>query len=297
MISKLSISFFLCSLLVSSLSASDEDFKNKGKARLIFGFGIQFDPNSLGGTVIKDGLDSSAAKTNAAGAYAGQQKAIIPDNQLQTLENLSAGVLNYKSAGAMTAGSLTFAYEKDVGDNFFWRAGLNLSTKIMGGHTTATAMGFNWYDVSLFYKSAVVPVFFGIKLNVGQKSAFYIAPGLHYFKAEWQLKGRNDGAGLDLLTGGLARSLPVVGDAARPSVILEDAKFSGSGIGMSWLTGAQTKITENGYAFIEVETHFSLKQANAGVKSIGGATAIAPQPTYPVSVAGNVYRFGYKHEI
>lgn len=292
-ISKLFIVFSLCSLLVSSLFASDEDFKNKGKARLIFGFGVQFDPNSLGGTVIKDGLDSSQQTASGTGS----QKAIIPENRLQILETLTYGQVSYKSSGPMTAGSLTVGYEKDVGDNFFFRGGLNLTTKISGGHTTSTVAGYDWYDVRFFYKSAVVPVFFGIKLNVGQRSAFYIAPGLHYYQAEWQLKGRNDGQALDLLTGGRAATIPITSEAARPSVIGEDAKFKGHGMGMSWLMGVHTKITENGYAFIEVENHFSYTQDSARAKSFGGITALAPQPAYPVTVGGSIYRFGYKHEI
>ena len=55
--------------------------------------------------------------------------------------------------------------------------------------------------------------------------------------------------------------------------------------------------TESGYAFIEVETHFSYTMDSARSKSGGGTAALAPQPAYPVSVAGNVYRFGYKHEL
>ena len=297
MISKLLVVFSLCCLVASSLLADDQDFKNKGKSRIIVGLGVQFDPNSLGGTIVKDGLDSAQVKTDANGNYAGQQKAVIAENQLQTMQNLTGGLISYKSTGPMTAGSLTLGYEKDVGDNFFWRAGINLSTKVSGGRTSSTAAGYDWYDVTWYYKSVVIPVYFGIKLNVGSRSAFYIAPGLHYYKAEWQLKGRNDGNGLDGVTGGLAKTLPVAGDAARPGVINEDAKFSGNGFGLSWLTGVQTKVTEKGYAFIEVETHFSYTQGNAGTKSSGGISAIAPQPAYPVTVGGNVYRIGYKHEL
>jgi hypothetical protein len=297
MISKLLIVFSLCCVIASSLFADDQDFKNKGKSRFFVGLGLQFDPNSLGGTIVKDGLASGQGKYDSQGNYQGQQQAIISENKLQTLENLSGGTINYKSTGPMTAGSLALGYEKDVGDNFFFRVGLNLTTKVSGGRTTSTFMGYNWYDTTFYYKSIVIPAYFGIKLNVGQRSAFYIAPGLHYYQAQWQLKGKNDGQGLDDATGGLAKSLPIASDAARPGVLYEDAKFSGAGIGFSWLTGAQTKISEKGYLFIEVETHFSYKQANAGAKSAGGISALAPQPVYPVTVGGTVYRVGYKHEM
>jgi hypothetical protein len=296
-ISKTLISFSLCLFLVSSLFAADEDFKNKGKIRLIFGLGIQFDPNSLGGTIAKDGLTSGVAKTDANGNYQGQQKLIIEENRLQALENLSLGTFNYRSNGPMTAGNLTLGVEKDVGENFFVRAGLNVSRRVMGGHQSANFMGYNWYDARWDYKSMVVPVYFGIKLNFGSRGSLYVAPGLHAYSAEWNLKGKNDGVGLDAMTGGAARSLPAAGDASRPSVILEDTTFKGHGFGTNFLWGVQTRVTEKGYVFMEVETFFSYTQGNGRTKSLGGAAGLSPTPTYPVSVGGNVYRFGYKHEL
>jgi hypothetical protein len=296
-ISKSLISLSLFCIAISSIAADDSDFKNKGKSRFFIGLGIQFDPNSLGGTIVKDGLSSAVPKTDANGNYAGQQKAIIEENRLQTLENVSGGTFNYKSSGPMTAGNLALGYEKDVGENFFLRGGLNLSTKIMGGEQSANFMGFEWYNARWFYKSMVIPVYFGIKLNFGSKSAFYVAPGLHYYQAQWNLKGTNDGTGLDAATGGAARSLPGASDASRPSVIKEDVVFRGAGFGTNWLWGVQTKITDKGMIFFEVETFFSYTQGNGYTKSSGGASAISPQSVYPVTVGGSVYRFGYKHEI
>jgi hypothetical protein len=295
-ISKSLISLALCSIAFSSAFAGDEDFVNKGKQRFIFGLGVQFDPNGLGGTILKDGLNSNQPKTDANGNYAGQQQAIIPDNKLQAAETLTGGLINYKSSGPMTLGNLALGYERDVKENFFFRVGINFSTKIMGGHTTSNFLGYNWYDVRWFYKSTVIPVYFGIKINFGSRSAFYVGPGVHYYDAEWQLKGKNDGTGLDAMTAGAAKNLPVLGDAARPGVLLEDTKFAARGYGLNWLWGAQTKITNNGYLFFEVETFFSGSMANGQTKSTGGIAALSQRPAYPVLAAGNVYRFGYKHE-
>lgn len=275
--------------------------------RIIVGLGLQFDPNSLGGTFVKDGLDSGVAKKDANGNYAGQQKIFIAENKLQTLSNITGGVFNYRSNGPMTAGSLTLGFEDDVKsyqDTFglFYRVGLNMSTVVSGGHKTANFMGYKWYDVRWFYKSMVIPAFFGIKIDVGgtkDKPLFgiYMAPGIHYFRAEWQVKGTIDGAGLEAATGGLSKSLPGAGDAMNPSGYGEDAKFSGSGFGFSFLTGVQARVSDNGFLFIETEYHGSYKQGNAGTKSSGGMAGLSPMPTYPVSVGGTVYRFGYKHEL
>ncbi|MCB1156436.1 MAG: porin OmpL1, partial [Leptospiraceae bacterium] len=231
------------------------------KPRVIIGAGLQFDPNSLGGTFVKDGLDSGVTKKDDYGNYAGVQKIFIAENKLQTLENLTGGMFNYKTNGPMTAGSLTLGFENDLYDEgknggFFYRVGLNLSTVVSGGHKTATFMGYKWYDARWFYKSMVIPAFLGIKLDAGPGS-FYMAPGVHWYKAEWQVKGTIDGYGIEQATGGMSKKLPVVGDAMNPSAYNEDAKFDGSGMGFSWLIGVQTKITDSGYAFFELETHSS----------------------------------------
>jgi hypothetical protein len=302
-IKAMNIALLLCLLagtgnLLAQGSGDEGMFKNTGKGRIIIGGHLLFDPNSLGGTVVKDGLDAGNAKFDANGNYAGQQKVFIPDNTLLVLQNLSGGAFHTKAGGAMTAGGINIGYEKDVGDNFFYRVSLGLTTKISGGHTVSSFGGYNWYDVYWNYRSAVIPAYFGIKLNLGSRSAFYVAPGLHYYKAAWNVKGTNDGEALDAMTGGtLSRALPGASDALRPGALREDATFDASGIGVGYLIGAHTKITEKGFFFVEVETLISMKQASAGTRSAGGLRALSPYPVYPVSVAGNYYRIGYKHEL
>jgi hypothetical protein len=285
---------------------SGNPFKNTGKARLIFGGHLHFDPNSLGGTVLKDGLSGGQRysqrdldgdgykETNVLA----NQSAFIPDNKLMTLQAITGGAFQTKAGGPMTGGGLTIGYEKDVGDNFFFRVGLNLTTKIAGGHTTSNFGGVNWYDVYWNFRSAVIPAYFGIKLNLGKNSAFYVAPGLHYYRAMWNVKGTNDGDFLrDALGSSRADALPIVADSIRPGARLEDTVFSGSGIGFSYIVGAHTRISDKGFFFAEVETHISGAQQIGATKSSGGLSALSPYPVYPVSVAGNYYRFGYKHEL
>lgn len=293
---------FLCGVLSHSLSAKDSfdegSFKNTQKSRLIFGFHLHFDPNRLGAAIVKDGLEAGNPKTDSQGNYAGQQLALIPDNRLLVLQHVSGGAFQVQAGGAMTAGGMTLGYEKDFGDNFFYRVGLNLTTKIAGGHTVSSFAGYKWFDIYWNYRSAAVPVYFGLKLNLGHRLAFYVAPGLTYFKAMWHIKGYNDGDALDALTGGsLSRLLPGASDALRPGMLREDAVFSASGIGLGYLLGAHSKITENGFIFFELETLFAFSMATAKGKSFGGIRALSPYPVYPVSVSGDYIRLGYKHEL
>ena len=241
-------------------------------------------------------MDSGQSKFDSNGNYAGPQKAVIAENKLQTMENLTGGLISYKSTGPMTAGSLALGYEKDVGDNFSGELVSIFLQKVPGGRTSSTAAGYDWYDVSWYYKSVVVPVYFGIKLNVGSRSTFYVAPGLHYYRAEWQLKGRNDGNGLDVLPVVKTRNLPVASDAARPQALSMKMQIFWTWNGFKLVNrGFKPKLQKKVMHLSKLK-HTSLTQ-NAGTKSAGGIAAIAPQPTYPVTVGGNVYRIGYKHEL
>jgi hypothetical protein len=285
----------------------EDMFKNKGKARLIFGAHLYFDPNGLGGTVIKDGLSGGTRiaykDLDGNGTYETpvlqDQSAFIPDNKLTTLSHLTAGAVHTKTGGPMQGGGFNIGYEKDVGDNFFFRVGLNLSTKISGGHTTSSFGPYKWYDVYWNFRSAVIPAYFGIKLNFGEKSSFYVAPGLHYFRAMWQVKGYSDGGVFDAVLGQNQRDgFPVIADALRPGATQEDTVFNGAGLGFNYLVGAHTKISDSGFIFMEVETLVSGDlTATGATKSRGGNSALSPYPVYPVSVAGNYYRFGYKMEL
>ncbi|MCB1178457.1 MAG: porin OmpL1 [Leptospiraceae bacterium] len=315
MIKKINKSLILLLILFfagSSLLADDGAmFKNTGKGRLILGGQLNFDPNGLAGTIVKDGLEGGT-KIDSSGNYAGSSKIIIPDNQLITLHNITGGAMHTKAGGSMLGGGLNLGYEKDVGDNLFWRVSVSLNTKISGGHTTSSFAGYKWYDVYWNFRSAIIPAYFGIKLNFGKDSAFYIAPGIHYFRAMWQLKGTNDGQFLYDISNRIGSStlkdLPIASDALRTAVktgvgnsgnaaYLEDTVFSAGGLGFGYIIGAHTRITDKGFLFIEVETLIGAKQATGATKSTGGLSALAPYPVYPVSVVGNYYRFGYKLEL
>lgn len=298
-ISQILILLAVC-LSASNLFAGDDDFKNKGKGRLIFGFGLHFDPNSLGNTIIKDGLDSGVKG----------RPIIVPDNSLQALEEAKLAGFGYKSAGPMSAGALTAGYEKDLGENFFWRVGLNIENKISGGHQRGKIMGQQVYESEWTYKAIVVPAYVGIKLNLGEKSSIYMGAGLHYYSAQWDLRGTNAFGAIGLAAPAVT-SFNAFSPASTNTTYLaqfgtnggvpiwkEHLRFGGSGIGFNWITGMQTKISDRGFLFMEVETFFSYKMVNTGfVHNPGTYYALAANPAYPVSVGGNIYRFGYKMEL
>jgi len=285
-ITKIFLTICLVAITGTALSA---------KSSIIVGGGLQFDLGQLGGTIMKDGLDSTQGTKDSYGNYNGQQKLIIAENKLIAAENVSGGALNVKGDGAMTGGVLNFGFESDIGKAFFFRVGLNYTQKIMGGRTTSNFMGYNWYDITWNYRSIIIPAYFGIKIAVAESSAFYIGAGVHYFNGGWGVKGRNDGPGLNAASGGIGKSL--VSTAADPAVINEDAQFHVTGFGMNWLLGAQTKISDKGSLFLELETILSAKQGTAGTKSTGGIAGLSPLPAYPIVLGGQIYRIGYKHEL
>jgi len=264
------------------------------KTSIIVGGGLQFDLGQLGGTITKDGLDSNQPKTNALGQYQGPQSAIVPENRLIAIERSTGGAFNVKDTGAMIGGVINVGVEQDVGKNFFWRAGINFTDKVSGGYTSANFMGYNWYEITWSYRTVIIPAYFGIKLKIGEDSAFYIAAGANYYSGGWGLKAHNDGPGLTAASGGVSNSL---GIGASPAIINEDAKFTVHGFGLNWLVGAQTKVSDKGSIFFELETILSAKMGVAGTHSTGGASALSMYPAYPIVVGGQIYKIGYKHEL
>ncbi|MCE9499386.1 MAG: porin OmpL1 [Leptospira sp.] len=285
MITKVIFMIAICMIAGTGLSA---------KTSVIVGGGLQFDLGQLGGTITKDGLDSTQLRTNSAGQVVGPQSAIVAENKLVAVERSTGGAFNVKDNGAMTGGVLSLGVETDVGKNFFARVGINYTEKIAGGYTSANYMGYNWYEITWNYRTIIIPAYFGIKLKVGEDSAFYIAAGVNYYQGGWGLKGHNDGVGLAAASGGISNSL---GLGASPAVLDEDTQFKVKGFGVNWLVGAQTKISDKGSLFFELETILSAKMGIGATHSSGGTAALSMYPAYPIVVGGQIYKIGYKHEL
>ncbi|EID99587.1 porin OmpL1 [Leptospira licerasiae] len=290
-------------LLVFAVLCSS--FGLSAKSYITGGLGLQFDLGSLGDTIATDGLDASGSykTTDSTGTQAGvlPRRAIIPENRLLSLQHTTNGLISAKTSGAMTGLTLSLGYEQDFGKAFFWRVNAHYTRKVMGGDTSAKFLGQGFYDITWDYHAIQVPVNVGIKLSVTEDTAFYIGAGVHYFNGGWSLAGSNRlndvhnalvGAGVTNTT-----ILGLVADGTDPSANWEKTTFQVSGVAPNWLIGAQTKISDKGSLYMEVETLFSFKYGIGHPRSAGGAQGLAPSVAYPQVLGGNQYRFGYKHEI
>ncbi|TGM95171.1 porin OmpL1 [Leptospira dzoumogneensis] len=292
-------------LLVFAVLCSS--FGLSAKSYITGGLGLQFDLGSLGDTIATDGLDSSTNySTTATDGTTGvlPRRAIIPENRLLSLQHTTMGLISAKTSGAMTGLTLSLGYEQDFGKAFFWRANAHYTRKVMGGETTGKFAGQTFYDITWDYHALQVPVNVGIKLSVTEDTSFYIGAGVHYFNGGWSLAGsnrlsdvHNALAALPPTTPGLTTIMGLVADGTDPSANWEKTTFQVSGVAPNWLIGAQTKISDKGSLYMEVETLFSFKYGIAHPRSAGGAVGLAPSVAYPQVLGGNQYRFGYKHEI
>ncbi|TGK05682.1 porin OmpL1 [Leptospira selangorensis] len=290
-------------LLVFAVLCSS--FGLSAKSYITGGLGLQFDLGSLGDTIATDGLDASGnyKTTDSTGTQNGvlPRRAIIPENRLLSLQHTTNGLISAKTSGAMTGLVLSLGYEQDFGKAFFWRVNAHYTRKVMGGDTNAKFAGQSFYDITWDYHAVQVPVNVGIKLSVTEDTSFYIGAGVHYFNGGWSLAGSNRlndvhnalvGAGVTSTT-----LLGLVADGTDPSANYEKTTFQVSGVAPNWLLGAQSRISDKGHIYMEVETLFSFKYGIGHPRSQGGAQGLAPSVAYPQVLGGNQYRFGYKHEI
>ncbi|TGL59860.1 porin OmpL1 [Leptospira jelokensis] len=299
---------FLLMCLAGSLSA-----QTGPRSYFMVGLGMQFDLAQLGGTITKDGLDSrnATASRDGSGNITGYpaQKAIYPENTLVSLKRTTGGVVGAKTSGAMVGGNVNVGYEKEgiFGLNsLFWRINVNYTTKIAGGETSSTVMGYKWLDQEWHYTAWTVPTYLGIKLyNAANDTAVYIGAGVNYFQGSWGVSGTINAPALQAFTAGLGpggttlvgSGGALISDAPNPGIYKENVRFGASGFGLNWLVGAQTKVTDKGHLFFELETILSAGMGVGGVSSVGGASALAPWVAYPVVIGGQTYRVGYKIEI
>lgn len=295
------IFFGLCLILGTTLSA--QEAKKGPRSFLMFGIGSQFDLGQLGGTITKDGLNSTRPVRSANGDIAGgTQKAIFAENTLEALNDTSLGAIGVKSNGAMVGLNLNVGYESEGLfniDSLFWRINVNYTQKVAGGYTSSTVAGYKWLEQEWDYKAWTIPAYVGIKLyNDKKDTAFYVAAGVNYFRGGWSVAGTIDGDTIAAAFPGVAGpGGALLSDAPSPSIINENAKFNVSGFGLNWLVGAQTQVTDSGHLFFELETILSAAMGHAGTKSAGGAAALSPYPAYPVVIGGQTYRVGYKIEL
>lgn len=253
------------------------------------GLGLQTDLGQLGSTIMVDGLTASTGPGD---------KAIVAENKLKTASAATGNKLMYspKSEGALTGGILNLGYERDIKEHFFARISLNYTEKIMGGHNITKVGVYDWYNVRFNYHSWIIPVHFGLKLKMTDKSTFYIGGGMNYYQGGFGIKGRVDGKSIASL-GDRGKLLADALGVSNTQIIDEDVQFRVKGKGMNWVIGASAPLDDKTSVFFEVETILSGQQGKGVTKSEGGKQAMAYEVYYPVILGGTIYRVGYKKEI
>ncbi len=282
--------------------------------------GLMSDLNNLGDTIMLDGLDSSLGNhPSMTGAVLGQgcsgaadptacqteqpgvpSQVIVPENKLISYKRVTGGIIDAKTNGSMTGLVTNLFYEYEW-ETMFTRVGASYIFKISGGNTESSVAGMKWLDINWDYRMFYVPVYLGIKNDVGESSSVYAAMGLNYFDGYFQVGGMNMGDIPTNLLGipiGATTSLDATTGASLGGGLLhESTRFSANGIGFQLLIGAETEVASGDKLFIEINHIFAGGQGNGQTKDLGGLKHMTSAPTYPVTLNGTFFTFGYKYAI
>lgn len=287
-----------------------------------FGLGLQDDLGSLTNTIVVDGLKSGNVYPSKTGFAAvtgcgtltasnacyragnkGQQKLIVPDNELIGLEKSTGGAIRSNAGGPMIGAVLSVFYESEVGSGMFYRAGINYTKKILGGKSESwlfkgSPLQTKWYDITWDYYSWNVPIYFGLKAGIGESTSVYGGAGLNYSEGGWDLGGTNNGdiPGTFLSTdiGVQTTTNSATGAVIQTPVVAEAVKFRVRSIGYQFLIGLETKLESGNKVFFELETIKAGSQGRVVTQSAGGSQGLAPIAAYPINLGGTNFKFGYK---
>lgn len=269
------------------------------------GAGLMFNLGQLGGTIANDGLNSSVGNRQATNNFeemGTQQKLIYPENELIGLEKNTNQAFRSKTSGSMTGLVLTVYYEKEF-SWLFVRGGASYNKKVFGGHSESTIATVKWYDVSWDYKALVVPVYAGIKANVGDTAAVYFGGGVNYHEGGWDLYGTNMG---DIPTALLGRGIGAhtvrdnqTGAAKGGNLYNERIEFRVKGFGFNFVMGAEGKLESGNKIFFEVDTVIAGGYGNSYARNQSNSTRdhFAAIPVKVTVLAGTSYSFGYKMKL
>ena len=288
------------------------------------GLGLQVDLGSLGGTMTKDGLDSTKGKRAGTGSTAGIgcgtqngsltsaqsacfaeqagnfQELVVPENTLISLEKNTNQLFRAYTSGPMQGLVIDVFWESE-GDGTFWRVGVSHTRKILGGETRSTIANFEWYKIEWDFYSWTIPFYYGVKAKIGESGAVYGGLGINWTRGGWNLGGTNAGDIPTDVAGSLVGSVGAHSYAATGSssvsegeVYKEAVKFRHSGIGWNALMGVESKLDSGDALFFEIEYIVNGGQDTAYTKSVGGIRGLSASPSYPIVTGGTKYKFGYK---
>ncbi|MDH5656029.1 MAG: porin OmpL1 [Spirochaetia bacterium] len=278
-----------------------------------FGAGLHFDLASLGESTSVDGVNSIVGVPTLQGhSVSGGcpdvqcqreipgyfQEIVVPDNKLKALEKSTAGIFKTEAKGPMTGLVLSGFYEYVKG-SFFFRGGIDYTVKIMGGYTSSSIIGFQWYESKWDYKSLFIPLYVGFKAKMNHSSV-YAGGGINYFSGGWNLEGTNLG---DIPTYGLGLGLGLStvydagGNVKGGSVYKEHLKFNKKGMGFNAVIGIEINLKSGNKTFFEIDHKIAGGQATDRMESTAGISAVAPFAVYPQNLSGTIFKFGYKYSL
>ena len=194
---------------------------------------------------------------------------------------------------------LTLMYEREM-DWAFLRIDAAYTARIYGGRSSSKVVGIKWYESNWDYKRWNVPIFFGVKAKVGEKTAIYIAPGISYVRGTVTVGIRNLGDIPTTLLGGsgtvfgTTTTINAAGVTTGGSILNEHATFKTSGPGLNFLIGAEAKLASGARFFVEMHRVIAGDHASVGADDLGTQVHLARVATLPINLSGTVFRAGHQ---
>lgn len=301
------------------VAASTTALRAEG-AYIGFGLGLQFNLASLGETIVNDGLEAPGAgaapnlsSTNGAGGRlclatntcpedttaTSNQKIIIDEKTLAVYNKLTYGGISVKPGGPMTGATLKAFYEKEWASGVFVRGGLQHTRKLLGGHTTSSVLGIQWYETKWDYSALTAPITAGFKAGVSETVAVYMGGGVNYTTGFWSVTGTNVGLiPTSVLVSGSLGLVPTTKNGINTSVGNSlwgaQIKFRSSSLGFNFVTGIEKKLESGDKLFFEIEQIIAGGIGRRGLTHPTAMFNFAPIVAYPVNFSGTNYTFGYK---
>jgi len=295
--------FFLLALAVAfSFSAPA-----MAKDGLSFGIGLgtKFDPNSLGNTIMKDGLERTGSNSDV----------LIAENALTVMKHYHI-IRNLKANGNMMTLDLAANVRYDFLNALFIRLGVNTCNVVAGGETSwkftqlaAAATGGNLDTGGTMsqkwnYNSTAIPLTLGVNLPIADgKYNFYAGLGVTWARSWWSIEVTAPHGGYAVAASGAYAATAAKYLASAPLALLrvqEKLTFRNKGsIGLNFLVGADANIGGPLSLFVEFENQYVAGMSKAVAVKSHQAVMLLDTATivYPVVPGGQVLRLGLKYAL
>lgn len=298
--------FFLLALAVAfSFSAPA-----MAKDGLSFGIGLgtKFNPNDLGSTIMKDGLERTGSNNDV----------LIAENTLAVMKHYHV-IRDLNANGNMMTLDLAANVRYDFLNALFLRLGVNTCNVVAGGETswkftqlaaaslvmaggaldTGGTMSQKWN-----YNSTAIPLTLGVNLPIADgKYNFYAGLGVTWARAWWSIEVTAPFGGYAVAaSGAYGEAALIYGAAAGLALqrVQERLTFRSKGsIGLNFLVGADASIGGPLALFVEFENQYVAGMSKGIAVKSHQAYMLLNTATiaYPVVAGGQVLRIGLKYAL